>query len=210
LNEIILLKDETHALSAATNTERFPFAILANKTNPKMTLFGSAHRDISPEQPVRFQWRGGVSELRITRIRPSIEILSAEFVPLRKHDTLKPFLLFAQDDPFTVKCSIFNHAKESVGGYLEAFLSHIGEPQPWKDYEAASDTQEFFLESNQGITIEMAFGTDKLSGDHELSLWVFTREDLPFSPQNGVLFSKQIRVDSPRLGIHPIYEVQIP
>ena len=68
---------------------------------------------------------------------------------------------------------------------MEAFLSEIGEPQPWKNFDGASQTQEFFLEAGQEIKIDVPFNTSDLTGDQQLSFWVFTRHDLPFSPQNG-------------------------
>lgn len=97
-----------------------------------------------------------------------------------------------------------------MAGYVQAFLSEIGEPQPWRDFESSSAIHEFSLDPGQEITIDIPLNTDMLTGDHQLSFWIFTRHDLPFSPQNGGWFNKQIRVDDPRLGIHPIYGIPIP
>ena len=109
-----------------------------------------------------------------------------------------------------MKCSLQNRSSTKVEGYVEGFFSEIGEPQPWKDFKSASGLQEFFLEGGQTITIEIPMNTGTLTGDQQLSFWIFTRRDLPYSPQNGGWFNKQIRVLDPKLGIHPIYGIPIP
>jgi hypothetical protein len=97
-----------------------------------------------------------------------------------------------------------------VAGYIETYLSQIGEAQPWKSFYSTSSAHEFFLEPAQRITIDIPMNTEKLAGDFQLSYWVFTRQDLPFSPQNGGWFNRQLRIEDARLGLHPIYGVPIP
>jgi hypothetical protein len=103
-----------------------------------------------------------------------------------------------------------NRGNKIVAGYLETYLSQIGEAQPWKNFDAPSSAHEFYLEPAQRITLEVPMSTQKLTGDYQLSYWIFTRQDLPFSPQNGGWFNRQIRVQDKNLGLHPIYRVQIP
>jgi len=66
------------------------------------------------------------------------------------------------------------------------------------------------LEPGQVLPIEIPLTTNNLTGDYQLSFWIFTRQDLPFIPQNGGWFNKQIRVHDPLLGIHSIYRIPIP
>jgi hypothetical protein len=122
----------------------------------------------------------------------------------------QPFVLFNKDERFAVRCDLVNRSATKIIGHAEAFLSEVGESQAWKRYEIASDVQEYVLEPGQVLPIEIPLTTNNLTGDYQLSFWIFTRQDLPFIPQNGAWFSKQIRVHDPLLGIHPIYRIPIP
>jgi hypothetical protein len=210
MNDVILQKQENQSLSAAENFDWFPFTIFPIKVNSQISLFSKSHPEIASGQYVQFEWKGIPDGIKVAKIRPGIQIKNAAFKRLHKYELKKPFVLFKKNEAFTVLCPLLNRSKANISGYVEAFLGDIGEPQPWKDFEASSDMQEFFLEPNQALTIELPMKTDDLTGDHQLSVWVFTRRDLPFVPQNGVWFNKQIRVEDPRLGIHPIYGIPIP
>jgi hypothetical protein len=133
-----------------------------------------------------------------------------KFLPAPEYDEKEPFLLVRKREAFRIKTVLLNRGNHNIEGYAQAFLSQIGEPQPWKNFENDSSSQEFFLEPGQNIALEIHFDSDRLTGDHQLSCWIFTRNDLPFTPQNGEWFNKQIRVRDARLGIHPIYNILIP
>lgn len=207
-NEIILQTNTNAVLSAAETADNFPFAIFPAPLSSHLALFTLPHPKISPNQIVRFRWTGIPRGIHIQQLEPDIAIQHVDFSFTR--DPVLPYLLLSKNQPFSLSCTLLNRSPATISGYVEAFLSEIGEPQPWKNFEAASQTQEFFLESGQEIKIDVPFDTGDLTGDQQLSFWVFTRHDLPFSPQNGGWFSAQIRVDDPRLGIHPIYGVPIP
>lgn len=210
LNDLILQKQENQPLSAAENYDWFPFTIFPIKVNSRISLFSKSHPEIASGQYVEFDWRGIPDGVRVAKIRPGIQIKNAEFKPLHKFDVKKPFVLFKKNETFTILCPLANRSRSNIAGYVEAFLGDIGEPQPWKDFEVTSTMQEFFLEPNQAITLELPVNTDNLTGDHQLSIWVFTRHDLPYAPQTGAWFNKQIRVEDARLGIHPVYGIPIP
>ena len=143
-------------------------------------------------------------------VQPVIEAVAVEFSPVQIGSESVPFLRFNRQETFRLHCRLRNRSIRKVAGYVEAFLSPIGEAQPWKKFELASGMQEFFLEPEQRIKIDIPMTTGTLTGDHQLSYWIFTRQDLPYSPQNGGWFNKQIRVNDARLGIHPVYGVPIP
>ncbi len=210
LNEVILEKREYQALSAANEERRFPFAILPVKQGSRFSLFSLNQPELVSSQRVLFTWRDGVRGLDLKRIRPAIEVTHVRFSPMPSSSPELPYLLFEKNQAFLMKCSLQNRTAGRVSGYVEGFLSEIGEAQPWKDFESASGIQEFFLDVGQSITIDIPMSTENLTGDHQLSYWVFTRQDLPFSPQNGGWFNKQIRVNDPKLNIHPVFGIRIP
>jgi hypothetical protein len=210
LNDLILQKQQNASLSAADSSDRFPFAIFPIKVNSRISLFSKSQPEIASNQYIEFHWDKIPEGIFLRKIAPAVEMISTEFSPVQKYDLRKPFLLFKKNEDFNLKCVLSNRSRRNISGYLEAFLSTIGEPQPWKDFEVSSDMQEFVLEENQAITIDVPMNTEDLAGDHLLSVWIFTRQDLPFSPQNGAWFNKQIRVEDSRLGIHPVYGIPIP
>ena len=187
----------------------FPFSVFPVRMNSRFHMFDSAPEIISPNQLVEFKWTDSPSGLVLERIPPDIRAASADFAP----DPLgsnKPFLLFQQGDTFRVRVTLRNRGTSDVAGYIESYLSQIGEAQPWKNFDNPSSAHEFFLEPSQRITIEIPMSMHRLTGDYQLSYWIFTRQDLPFSPQNGGWFNRQIRVQDAKLGLHPIYGVHIP
>jgi hypothetical protein len=212
LNEMILQKSSMSALSAAEkSSEFFPFAILPVRLNARFSLFGRAQTDITPNQHVQFEWNGIPDGIQVAEIRPPLEILSVGLErKLTRAEQFQPFLLFDQEAPLIMKCELINRSRRKVTGHVEAFLSDVGESQPWKSYEAGSDMQEFVVEAGHEIPIQIPLSTDELAGDYELSFWIFTRQDLPFTPQNGGWFNKQIRIRDAGLGVHPIYRIPIP
>jgi hypothetical protein len=163
-----------------------------------------------PDQEVEFKWQDIPSGLNLEAIRPAIEVDRVKLSRQYPHVASQPYLSFDKKETFLLNCTLRNAGDTQVSGYVEAFLSEIGEPQPWKNFEVSSDLQEFFLEGAQTIRINIPINTGTLTGDHQLSYWIFTRQDLPFSPQNGGWFNKQVRVSDPKLGIHPIYGIEIP
>jgi hypothetical protein len=235
LNETILQKSSMSALSASEKgSEFFPFAILPVRLNARFSLFSHTQPDITPNQHVQFNWKGIPDGIQVSEIRPPLEILSVRLdantsVPesssslelydksgssLRRKpvraEQFQPFLLFDKDSPLIVECELINRSRRKVTGHVEAFLSDVGESQPWKSYQIGSDMQEFVVEAGHEIPIEIPLNTNALAGDYELSFWIFTRQDIPFTPQNGGWFNKQIRIRDPRLGVHPIYRIPIP
>lgn len=212
LDETILQKSNMDGLLAAGNrTENFPFAILAERMSANFSLFSHVQLDVTPNQHVQFDWKGIPKGIQLTSIRPPLEILSVNLdVKQPDKEMSQPFLLLNKDERFTLKCDLVNRSLAKVTGHVEAFLSEVGESQPWKRYEIASDIQEYVLEPGQVLPIEIPLTTNNLTGDYQLSFWIFTRQDLPFIPQNGGWFNKQIRVYDPLLGIHSIYRIPIP
>jgi hypothetical protein len=212
LNETILQKSSMSALSAAEkNSEFFPFAILPVRLNAKFSLFSHTQADITPNQHVQFDWKGIPEGIEVSEIRPPLEIFSVRLdKKTSRAEQVQPFLLFDKESPLIVKCELINRSRRKVTGHVEAFLSDVGESQPWKSYQVGSDMQEFVVEAGHEIPIEIPLSTNELSGDYELSFWIFTRQDIPFTPQNGGWFNKQIRIRDSKLGIHPIYRVPIP
>ena len=187
----------------------FPFSVFPVRLNSRLRLFDSAPEIISPNQLVQFNWTDAPAGLLLERIPPAIRVASADFSP----DPLgsnKPFLSFKQNDSFRLRVTLRNRGTVPVAGYIEAYLSQIGEAQPWKNFDLTSRAHEFFLEPAQRITIDIPMSTSDLTGDFQLSYWIFTRQDLPFSPQNGGWLNRQVRVEDVRLGLHPIYGVKIP
>jgi hypothetical protein len=210
LDENILHKSNG-GLLAASPAERIPFAIFPIRLNRQFRLFTRLQPDVSPNQHVEFRWRGIKDGITVTEIKPSLEMVNVELKDVqRKWKQILPYLLFNKEETLILKCTLLNGSQSTAAGNVEAFLSEIGESQPWKAYAASSSTQEFVLEPNQSISIDIPIGTNELTGDYQLSYWIFTRADLPFSPQNGGWFNKQIRIQDPHLGIHPIYRTPIP
>jgi hypothetical protein len=177
--------------------------------NSSFRLFATAPQVISSDQPVQFNWNSNPGGLVLDRIPPAIRVSNADFLP-DPIGSYKPYLVFPQQALFRLRCILRNRGNENVAGYIEGYLSQIGEPEPWKNFDSTSSAHDFFLEPTQRITIEIPMNTQDLTGDYQLSYWIFTRQDLPFSPQNGGLFNKQIRVENSKLGLHPIYGVTIP
>ena len=210
LNETILRIRGAQDLNPGSRVSQFPFAIFPVKATSHISLYARAQPETDPDQVVEFTWGGLSPGLYLRKIKPDIQIVSMKLLPVPEYDEKVPFLLFRKREAFRIKMALINRGERSVDGYAQAFLSQIGEPQPWKNFETSGGTQEFFLESGQNITLEIHMDSDKLTGDHQLSCWIFTRDDLPFSPQNGQWFNKQIRVKDARLGIHPIYNIPIP
>ncbi len=212
LNETILEKSSMSALSAAEkNSEYFPFAILPVRLDSRFSLFSRAQTDITPNQHVQFEWKGIPDGVQVAEIRPPLEILSVRMErEITRAEQFQPFVLFDKEAPLKVKCELINRSKRKVTGHVEAFLSDVGESQPWKSYQIGSDMQEFVVEAGHEIPIEIPLTTNELAGDYELSFWIFTRLDIPFTPQNGGWFNRQIRIRDPLLGIHPIYRISIP
>jgi hypothetical protein len=212
LNETILQKSSMSALSASEkSSEFFPFAILPVRLNTSFSLFSHTQPDITPNQHVQFDWKGIPDGIQVSEIRPPLEILSVRLDrKTSRAEQFQPFLLFEKESPLIVKCELINRSRRKVTGHVEAFLSDVGESQPWKSYQIGSDMQEFVVEAGHEIPIEIPLTTNELAGDYELSFWIFTRQDIPFTPQNGGWFNKQIRIRDPRLGIHPIYRIPIP
>jgi hypothetical protein len=209
LDENILRINSSQA-SLDNRVTQFPFAIFPLKATSHLSLYSTAQSETDPSQLVEFNWSGLPPGLYLRKIKPDIEMVSVKLLPIPEYDEKVPFLLFRKREAFRIKMALINRGDRSVDGYSQAFLSQIGEPQPWKNFESSSGTQEFFLEPGQNITLELYMDTDRLTGDHQLSCWIFTRDDLPFSPQNGEWFNKQIRVRDARLGIHPIYDIAVP
>jgi 4-amino-4-deoxy-L-arabinose transferase-like glycosyltransferase len=191
------------------DVSNFPFSVFPVRMNSRFRLFTSAPEIISPNQLVRFQWTTPTGGLVLEKIPPEVRVSSADFSP-DPLGTNKPFLSFKQNAPFSIRTTLRNRGNTNVAGYIEAYLSQIGEAQPWKNFDVASSAHEFFLEPAQRITIDVPMNTRQLTGDYQLSYWIFTRRDLPFSPQNGGWFNRQIRVEDAKLGLHPIYDAQIP
>ena len=187
----------------------FPFSVFPVRMNSNFRLLSVAPEIISPNQLVQFYWNNNPAGLVLERIQPAIRVASADFTP-DPIGSNKPYLLFKQNESFRIRATLRNRGNVDVAGYIETYLSQIGEAQPWKSFDSASSAHEFFLEPSQRITIEVPMNTNKLTGDFQLSYWVFTRRDLPFSPQNGGWFNRQIRIEDSKLGLHPIYGVQIP
>ncbi len=187
----------------------FPFSVFPVRLNSRFRLFASAPEIISPNQLVQFHWTNTPGGLVLERISPAIRVASADFTP-NPLGSNKPFLLFNQNELFRIRVTLRNRGSTNVAGYIETYLSQIGEAQPWKNFDSASSAHEFFLEPAQRITIDVPMNTKQLTGDYQLSYWIFTRQDLPFSPQNGGWFNRQIRVKDSKLGFHPIYGVEIP
>ena len=186
-----------------------PFTLFPVWLNSRFHLFAPAPEIITPGQLVKFQWSGIYQGLVLDRRPPAIRVTLDEFLSQSASST-SPFLLFDKNEQFRIRCTLRNRGDINISGYIEATLSQIGEFQPWKNFDLTSAAHEFFLEPSQRITIEIPMTTGQLTGDYQLSYWIFTRQDLPFSPQNGGVFNKQIRVSDPELGIHPIYRVPIP
>lgn len=207
LEETILQK-KNHP--ATGQKEVFPFAIFSVMENSHLTLCAPLNPGMSASQPVRFDWSGTLKEPILKRIAPTIEIPGSEVQQLPSSGPFLPYVSFNPQRSFQIHCTLRNRTNDKITGYLEGFLSEIGEPQPWKDFETESGAQEFVLEGSQTISIDVPMNTGTLLGDHQLSIWIFTRQDLPFSPQNGGWFNQQIRVNDVQLGIHPIYGVPIP
>jgi hypothetical protein len=212
LDETILQRSSSDGLSAAENgTETFPFAVLPERLTANFSLFSHVEPDVTPNQHVQFDWKGIPKGIQLINLRPPLEILSVNLdVKPAEKEMSQPFVQFNKDQRFTVRCDLVNRSAEKVTGHAEAFLSEVGESQAWKNYEIASDIQEYVLEPGQILPIEIPLTTNNLTGDYQLSFWIFTRQDLPFIPQNGGWFNKQIRVRDPLLGIHPIYRIPIP
>ncbi|HEY4492662.1 MAG TPA: glycosyltransferase family 39 protein, partial [Acidobacteriota bacterium] len=208
LQEVIL-----HKHNKGRNLEGetyFPFAIFPVKESSKFALLGPKLSSPEENQPIQFRWSSMQKSPELNRIQPVIEAVAVEFSPVQIGSESVPFLRFNRQETFRLHCRLRNRSIRKVAGYVEAFLSPIGEAQPWKKFELASGMQEFFLEPEQRIKIDIPMTTGTLTGDHQLSYWIFTRQDLPYSPQNGGWFNKQIRVNDARLGIHPVYGVPIP
>jgi hypothetical protein len=186
-----------------------PFSIFPVRLNSNFRLFATSPQVISPNQLVQFQWNNIPGGLQLQRIAPDIRVAAPDFNPDPLNSN-KPYLLFKQNETFRIRVTLRNRGNKIVAGYLETYLSQIGEAQPWKNFDAPSSAHEFYLEPAQRITLEVPMSTQKLTGDYQLSYWIFTRQDLPFSPQNGGWFNRQIRVQDKNLGLHPIYRVQIP
>ncbi|MCI0442806.1 glycosyltransferase family 39 protein [bacterium] len=220
LDETILQRSSSDGLSAAENgTENFPFAILPERLSANFSLFSHVEPDVTPNQHVQFDWKGVPKEIQLINIHPPLEILSAKIdVKPAAKEMSQPFIMLNKNERFKVRCDLVNRSAAKVTGHAEAFLSEVGESQPWKQYETGSDIQEYVLEPGQVLPIEIPLTTNRgeggvntnLTGDYQLSFWIFTRQDLPFIPQNGAWFNKQIRVQDPLLGIHPIYRIPIP
>ena len=208
--EVTNLKSHEIILRArrAVELSSFPFSIFPVRLNSRFRLLASPEI-ISTNQVVQFQWTHVPSGLVLERIPPAIRVASTDFVP----DSLgsnKPYLIFEKNGPFRIRCALRNRGNANLAGYIQGYLSEIGEAQPWKNYAFTSAPHEFFLEPSQRIRIDIPMNTNDLTGDYQLSYWVFTRQDLPFSPQIGGWFNRQIRVNDPKLGLHSIYGVQIP
>jgi hypothetical protein len=187
----------------------FPFSIFPSPLNGSFRLFATAPEIISQDQLVQFDWNPNSGGLVLDRIPPAIRVSNPDFLP-DPVGSYKPYLVFPKQALFRLRCTLRNRGNENVAGYIEGYLSQIGEAEPWKNFDSTSSTHDFFLEPSQRITIEIPMNTEDLTGDYQLSYWIFTRQDLPFSPQNGGLFNKQIRVEDSKLGLHPIYGVNIP
>lgn len=209
LSETILQTQDIPPLSAEQPANRFPFAIFPVRIMPRFELLPGSHPEMTPDQPVKFSWKGIPEGIDLMRIDPPILVNEVE-LSSHRYDPALPYLVFRKKESFRTKCTLTNHSSGNVSGHLQAFLSEVGEIMPWKAYDAVSDTEDFFLNPGQTITIDIPMNTGTLSGDHDLSYWVFTRQDLPFSPQNGGWLNKQIRIEDPRLGVHPIYNIPIP
>ncbi len=210
LDETIIRTRVSQDLNAGTAANQFPFAIFPVKANFHISLYARSQPESDPNQLVQFTWSGLPPGLYLHKIKPDIRIVSMKLLPVPEYDREKPFLPFRKKEAFRIKTALINGGDRNIEGYAQAFLSQIGEPQPWKNFEGASSSQEFFLEPGQNITLDIHMDAGKLTGDHQLSCWIFTRNDLPFSPQNGEWFNKHIRVKDSRLGIHPIYNIPIP
>jgi hypothetical protein len=208
LQEVILQK---HGASQNVGQETyFPFAIFPVKESSKFKLFSPKLPPPEENQPIQFRWDSMQKPPELNPIQPLIETVQVQFSTVQDQPERLPYLQFDERENFYLQCTLRNRSNRKVAGYVEAFLSPIGEPQPWKKFELPSGMQEFFLEPEQTIKIDIPMNTGTLTGDHQLSYWIFTRQDLPYSPQNGGWFSKQIRVKHSRLGIHPVYGVPIP
>jgi len=190
--------------------EVFPFAIFPVMENSRLSLCAPSNPEMSASQPVQFEWNGTLKEPILKRIAPTIQIIGSEVQPRPLSGPFLPYVILDPQQSFQIHCTLRNRTNERITGYLEGFLSEIGEPQAWKDFETESGAQEFILEGSQTISIDVPMNTGTLTGDHQLSIWIFTRQDLPFSPQNGGWFNKHIRIYDPQLGIHPIYGIPIP
>jgi len=209
LNEIILQAPNSFSKEEPDRT--VPFSIFPFKEASRFSLFARIHPIFGDDQPIQFNWTGLPDGVRLRRIKPRVDVLTIDITLAQKFSDNEPYLLLEKDTPFLLRCSLANHRNSSIAGYVEAFLSQVGEPLPWKDYEKASGVQDFFLEGKQTITIEIPMNTENLTGDHQLSYWIFIRpNDLPYSPQYGGWFNKVLRVNDPKLGLHPIYGIPIP
>jgi hypothetical protein len=196
-------------LNQVTQRSTFPFSVFPARMNSSFRLFATAPEVISPNQQVQFHWTSKRGGLSLEKIEPAVRVSSTDFNP-NPLGSNRPYLLFKQDGSFSIRTTLRNRGNSNVAVYIESYLSQIGEAQPWKNFDAASSAQEFFLEPAQRISIDVPMNTRRLTGDYQLSYWIFTRRDLPFSPQNGGWFNKQIRVEDAKLGLHPIYGVHIP
>jgi hypothetical protein len=210
LSETILRTGSGQDLYAEDRNNQFPFAIFPVKANFHISIYSRSQPETDPDQLVQFTWSGLPPGLYLRKIKPDIEVLNMRLIPVPKHEVTKPYLMFRKNQPFRIKTSLMNQGDRNVEGYVQGFLSQTGEPQPWKNFEASSGIEEFFLEPGQNITLDIQLSSDNLTGDYQLSCWIFTRNDLPFSPQNGEWLNKQVRVKDARLGIHPIYNIPIP
>lgn len=209
LNETILQTQDSQNDLPASSVWRFPFAIFPVRVISFFSLFSADLPEMTPDQPVHFSWKGAQHGLELKRIAPPIEVNEVH-PSAHSYDSKLSYIRFRKHESFNISCTLTNRSTGNVSGHVQVFLSDVGEIQPWRNYDTVSQTEEFFLNSGQTITIAIPMNTEKLTGDFELSYWVFTREDLPFSPQNGGWLAKQIRVDDPKLGIHPIYGIAIP
>lgn len=206
-----ILKTRSQPDHRAPDGYSYPFSIFAAKENSQFFLFSQSPPQSTPDQQVQFTWTNIPGGMELKRVLPALQVVSVKFQPMPKMDPEQPYMELQKQVIFHLKCSLANPTTTPISGYMESFLSEIGEPQPWRDYEVASGVQDFFLEGGQEITIDVPMYTENLTGDHQLSYWIFTRpRDLPYSPQYGGWFNKEIRVSDPRLGIHPIYGIPIP
>ncbi|HET6266386.1 MAG TPA: hypothetical protein VFG11_01625, partial [Acidobacteriota bacterium] len=186
----------------------YPFAIFQVRALSRFSLFAPIS-DLSSTQRVRVSTEGITSGIVFKKIEPALEVNGVS-AAVHAFDPALPYISYLKSEVLKTQCTLTNRTNHNVAGYAQTFLSDIGEAEPWKNFESAGDMEEFFLDPGQSITMDLPVNTDGLTGDHELSYWVFTRQDLPFSPQNGGWFNKQIRVSDPKLGIHPVYGIPIP
>ena len=114
---------------------------------------------------MQYDWKGIPKGIQLINLLPPLDILSVKLdVKPAEKEMSQPFVLFNKDQRFAVRCDLVNRSAEKVTGHAEAFLSEVGESQAWKNYEIASDIQEYVLEPGQILPIEIPLTTNNLTG----------------------------------------------